>query len=127
MNSLLGHIETLGPYFFRKVNGINFSRIEVPTSDGDFLELDYLLNKDFLDVVIICHGLEGSSQKSYVRGLAKYFFERGVNVLAINYRSCGGKINRLQGFIILGKRLILIFVLVGKKLFLSRANFSYRV
>lgn len=98
MNSLLGHIETLGPYFFRKVNGINFSRIEVPTPDGDFLELDYLLNKDFSDVVIICHGLEGSSQKSYVRGLAKYFFERGVNVLAMNYRSCGGEINRLPRF-----------------------------
>jgi len=122
MKSALGHIDTLGPYFFRKVNGVEFLRTEITTPDQDFLEVDYLKQKKFKNLVIICHGLEGSSRKTYVRGVAKYFFNRGVNVLAINYRSCGGKINQLPRFYHSGETSDLDFCLQWAKSFFFPKN-----
>lgn len=38
----------------------------------------------------IIHGLEGSSEGSYVRGVASKAFDAGFNVLRYNVRGCGG-------------------------------------
>tara|TARA_B100000925_G_C22010442_1_gene476066 strand:+ start:464 stop:1402 length:939 start_codon:yes stop_codon:yes gene_type:complete len=119
MNSILGHFETIAPHFLRRVNGVNFQRTEVDTPDNDFLELDYLYEKKFSDLVIICHGLEGSSNATYVRGLARFFFKRGINVLALNYRSCGGKINKLPRFYHSGETEDLDFCVRWAKKFFS--------
>ena len=99
MDNLLGHVETIGPHLFRKVKGVHYQRRRVYTPDRDFIDLDYLLHEeDSKQLVIICHGLEGSSNGPYVRGAAKYFFERGFNVLCPNYRSCSGEMNLLPRF-----------------------------
>jgi predicted alpha/beta-fold hydrolase len=39
---------------------------------------------------LIIHGLEGSSEGSYVRGVASKAFDAGFNVLRYNVRGCGG-------------------------------------
>ena len=36
------------------------------------------------------HGLEGSSEAHYMRGLADKAFGRGFNVVRLNMRNCGG-------------------------------------
>jgi uncharacterized protein len=41
-------------------------------------------------VMAIVHGLEGSANSSYVRGIAEKAFHRGFHVLRINQRNCGG-------------------------------------
>lgn len=41
-------------------------------------------------VLIIVHGLEGSSESNYVRGVAEKAFQRGFHVLRVNQRNCGG-------------------------------------
>jgi uncharacterized protein len=41
-------------------------------------------------VLAIVHGLEGSCDSNYVRGIAEKAFQRGFHVLRINQRNCGG-------------------------------------
>jgi len=41
-------------------------------------------------VIIIVHGLEGSSDGNYVRGIAEKAFHRGFHVVRVNQRNCGG-------------------------------------
>ena len=40
--------------------------------------------------LLALHGLEGSSQAHYMRGLADKAFARGFNVVLLNQRNCGG-------------------------------------
>jgi predicted alpha/beta-fold hydrolase len=45
-------------------------------------------------VVIIFHGLEGSSGRHYVKGMAKMLAQHDYSVVAVNSRSCSGEINK---------------------------------
>jgi uncharacterized protein len=40
--------------------------------------------------VVILHGLEGSSDSNYARGIAEKGLGRGMNVIRMNQRNCGG-------------------------------------
>jgi uncharacterized protein len=88
-----GHLETIFPSLIRKVKGITYERERITTPDHDFLDLDWL-RQGASKLVIISHGLEGSSERSYVRGMARIFFNHGFDVLAWNYRGCSGEMNR---------------------------------
>lgn len=89
-----GHMETILPSLLRKVKGVAYMRERLELQDGDFLDLDWIRN-GHSKIVIISHGLEGSSDRHYVKGAAKYFAAKGYDVLAWNYRSCSGEMNRL--------------------------------
>ena len=69
-----------------------YTRERITTPDGDFLDLDWThaLGEN---LVIICHGLEGSSQKPYVKGMVRHFNAKGWSCLAWNYRGCSDQIN----------------------------------
>jgi predicted alpha/beta-fold hydrolase len=41
-------------------------------------------------VLVIVHGLEGSSDSNYVRGIGEKAFHRGFHVVRMNQRNCGG-------------------------------------
>jgi uncharacterized protein len=41
-------------------------------------------------VIVVVHGLEGSSDSNYMRGIAEKAFHRGFHVLRMNQRNCGG-------------------------------------
>jgi uncharacterized protein len=41
-------------------------------------------------VLVIVHGLEGSSDSNYMRGIAEKAFHRGFHVVRLNQRNCGG-------------------------------------
>lgn len=76
-----------------------FKRSSLELPDGDFLLIDTLKQTDpSAPWVVISHGLEGSSRRHYVQGMAKIFHAAGWNVLAWNFRSCGGRMNRLARF-----------------------------
>ncbi len=76
-------------------------RWELP--DGDFLDVDRFAPPAATAVedpplLVVCHGLEGSSRAPYVRGLVALALSRGLAVLALNFRSCSGETNRLPRF-----------------------------
>src|SRR5580765_8760034 len=40
--------------------------------------------------LLLLHGLEGSSEAHYMRGMADKAWSRGFNVVRLNQRNCGG-------------------------------------
>lgn len=89
------HIETIYPSRFRKIEGVHYERERIETSDGDFIDLDWLIAKEHNhSLMIMSHGLEGSSSSQYAKGTARIFHQNGWDALVWNYRSCSGEINR---------------------------------
>jgi len=87
------HLETILPYLMRRPGQINFDRRRVETPDGDFLDLDWS-QKGHRRLLVLCHGLEGSSNSQYMLGMTKAANARKMDVLCINFRSCSGEMNR---------------------------------
>jgi predicted alpha/beta-fold hydrolase len=72
---------------------VAYQRERISTPDDDFLDLDWLRHGN-RRLVVLTHGLEGSSKRSYIRGAAKFFSQNNWDVLAWNCRSCSGEMNR---------------------------------
>jgi predicted alpha/beta-fold hydrolase len=70
-------------------------RERVETPDGDFLDLDWHDGATGAPTVLLLHGLEGSSDSSYVLETARLVAGLGWSAVALNYRSCSGEPNRL--------------------------------
>jgi predicted alpha/beta-fold hydrolase len=90
-----GHTQSIYPALFRKIplTHTHTERWELP--DGDFLDVDLHLRSENLSdkpLLIVSHGLEGSSRRHYVTGLIRSMPE--YNALAWNYRSCSEEPNR---------------------------------
>ena len=93
------HWETIIPAVFRKVNGIDYRRERIDIFDGDFLDLDWSdTNSKSNQLVIVTHGLEGDTQRPYIKGMVKIFNQAAWDVLAWNHRGCSGEPNRLKRF-----------------------------
>jgi len=89
-----GHVQTLYPSLFRKVDNVKYRRERIDTPDGDFLDLDWS-RIGSRHLAVISHGLEGNSQRHYIRGMVKALNREHVDALAWNYRGCSGEPNRL--------------------------------
>jgi uncharacterized protein len=92
-----GHLQTIVPALFRRVPQVTTRRERIELSDGDFLDLDWATSGGDR-LVILSHGLEANSQATYIQGMAGALQRRGWDVLAWNYRGCGGESNRLLKF-----------------------------
>lgn len=92
-----GHFETIWPSLFRKLEAPAYVREEIQTKDDDFLLLDWL-RRDQQSLAIVSHGLEGDSSRHYVVGMVSFLSQNGWDVLAWNFRGCGGPINRQPRF-----------------------------
>ena len=87
------HIETIYPSLIRMVERLAYQRERMATPDDDFLDLDWL-KQDSKKLIILSHGLEGNSQRSYIKGMASIFYNHGFDVLAWNFRGCSEEMNR---------------------------------
>ncbi|MFL2603246.1 MAG: YheT family hydrolase [Flavobacteriaceae bacterium] len=87
------HINTIYSSLFRKTKRPSFKRKRIETLDDDFLDIDFIENGS-KKIVILCHGLEGSSDSKYIQATAKLLSLNGYSVAAMNYRFCSGEINR---------------------------------
>jgi hypothetical protein len=87
-------MQTLWPYLFRRTPQVELRRERFELPDGDFLDLDWSTNGSG-PIVIVLHGLEGSSDSKYVRGLLKAVHERGWRGVVMHFRGCSGEPNRL--------------------------------
>ena len=92
-----GHLQTIVPALTRKVRNVAYQRNELPTPDGDYLHLDWLTQRS-RRLAVISHGLEGDSNRPYVRGMSRAFYREGYDVLAWNFRGCGDTPNHALRF-----------------------------
>jgi len=95
-----GHLQTVYGTFFRRVDFSYDRRERIDTPDDDFLDLDWAAAGSAARpaparrVAILTHGLEGSTDGQYVRGMARALVRRGWDVCAWNLRGCSGEPNR---------------------------------
>lgn len=92
------HFNTISAAIWRKKWKLTYQRNRFTLKDGDFIDLDFVqTGSDKL--VILMHGLEGSSDRAYIRGMAKKFSQNNFDVLAFNFRGCSGEQNlTLKGY-----------------------------
>jgi predicted alpha/beta-fold hydrolase len=95
-----GHFQSIYPALFRKVKGVNYQRERIFTPDEDFLDLDwsYAGDRHNKSLVILSHGLEGSSTRQYILGMVRLLNRAGFDCLAWNFRGCGGEMNKTARF-----------------------------
>src|SRR5689334_21348139 len=89
------HAQTVFGPLFRPPPHVPVRRERWELSDGDFLDVDRMDGDAGAPLLVVLHGLEGSSSSHYVRGLLARARERGWRALALNFRSCSGEPNRL--------------------------------
>lgn len=83
------HAQTLFSTFFRRPPQVARERETVVLPDGDFLDLDWHWPLDWQPaqpLVLIVHGLSGSSESHYVLGLQAALSARGWGSAALNCR-----------------------------------------
>lgn len=70
-------------------------RLELP--DGDFLDLDWVetaTNQHNSPLILLLHGLCGSSSSPYIVALQHQLQATGLSSVAMNFRGCSGEMNR---------------------------------
>ncbi len=91
-----GHLQTLWNPFCRRAANLSRPRERLWLADGDFIDLDWHGPHDpTAPLVLILHGLTGSSNSHYVLGLQRVLAERNWASVAVNWRGCSGEPNLL--------------------------------
>ncbi len=88
------HWSTIYPSVFRKIPEVIYERERMELPDGDFLDVDWS-RKEGRHLVIVLHGLEGSADRPYVRGIIRVMNQAGWDGVGLNFRGCSGTPNRL--------------------------------
>jgi uncharacterized protein len=90
------HLQTLWGPLLRHRRRPPLRRERVETPDGDFVDLDWHAEAPAAGpLVLILHGLEGSSNSHYARGLLRETARLGLRGVVLHFRSCSGEVNRL--------------------------------
>jgi uncharacterized protein len=90
------HLQTLWGPLWRKTTHLDRPRERLWLEDGDFLDLDWHgPHTADAPLVLVLHGLTGSSNSPYVAGLQKALATRGWASAALNWRGCSGEPNLL--------------------------------
>ena len=90
------HLQTFWAAFFRRRGKPVLERERIELPDGDFLDLDWNgSDSGHGPLVLLLHGLEGSSESPYAWGLLAAFRRSGWPAAVMHFRGCGGEPNRL--------------------------------
>jgi uncharacterized protein len=88
------HLQTIFPNRLRPRPRISFRRERIDLPDGDFLDIDWTPRRSG-PVVLLLHGLQGSSRSHYAAGLARAIDRAGWRAAVMHFRGCSGEPNRL--------------------------------
>jgi len=92
-----GHLQTIWPALYaRRVRGPRpqFRRERWDTPDGDFIDVDWLQGATEPTLLVLFHGLEGSSQSHYAQAFAGFARQHGLSYAVPHFRGCSGELNR---------------------------------
>lgn len=91
-----GHAQTIYPLII-KPDAQALRRERWTTPDEDFVDLDWTETRTAAQapIVILFHGLEGSSNSHYARSLMRAVAARGWTGVVAHFRGCSGEPNRL--------------------------------
>lgn len=88
------HGQTLWPNKIRRRPKVELIRERFELPDGDFIDTDWT-SESHGPIVIVLHGLEGSTRSGYAAGILHQIHKRGWRGLFMYQRSCSGVPNRL--------------------------------
>ncbi|MCS3454822.1 putative alpha/beta-fold hydrolase [Aeromonas sp. BIGb0405] len=90
------HLQTILPKWLRR-RPVRYvaERFELP--DGDFVDLAWSgpISTDNRPLLVLFHGLEGSVESHYARGMLQHLQQRGEEAVLMHFRGCSGEPNRL--------------------------------
>jgi uncharacterized protein len=103
-----GNLQTIWPALYSKRSfgpSPDYRRERWDSPDGDFIDVDWLadpnpqpVDRDPVPVkrplLVLFHGLEGSSRSHYAEAFADYARSRGMGYAVPHFRGCSGEINR---------------------------------
>lgn len=93
-----GHAQTIWPALYakrRRGMALPLQRERWTTPDGDFVDVDRQ-HASRLDrpLLVLFHGLEGSSQSHYAQAFADWAAEHDLHFALPHFRGCSGELNR---------------------------------
>jgi predicted alpha/beta-fold hydrolase len=91
-----GNLQTIWPVLCsRAPPAVPWRRERWDTPDGDFIDVDFVdAAPAQAPLLVLLHGLEGSSQSHYARAFAHWAHSHGWRFAVPHWRGCSGEINR---------------------------------
>jgi len=90
-----GHLQTIHASLLADGGDADYRRERWSTPDGDFVDVDRVAGGDDTPLVVLFHGLEGSSRSHYALSLMRHVRQRGWRGAVPHFRGCSGEPNRL--------------------------------
>src|SRR5512135_2717460 len=93
-----GHLQTIWPARLVPLPKVAYRRERWTTPDADFIDVDFALPEPAdaaAPVLVMFHGLEGSSQSRYALTTMRLFADRGWRGMVVHFRGCSGEPNLL--------------------------------
>ena len=92
-----GHTQTIWPALYAKRRHHASARLQRErwsTPDGDFIDIDRQMASDpSRPLLVLFHGLEGSSQSHYAQAFADWALEHDIHFALPHFRGCSGELN----------------------------------
>ncbi len=87
------HLQTIYSALIRNTpSPLGVRRERLITADNDFIDIDWFGEGD-QPLIILLHGLTGSSHSDYIKGLQRTLGLQGFRSVALNFRGCSGELN----------------------------------
>ena len=91
-----GNLQTIWPALYaRRVSGLApvYQRERWSTPDDDFIDVDWLQTPPSSTLLVLLHGLEGSSGSHYAQAFADHAQRQGWGFVVPHFRGCSGELN----------------------------------
>jgi uncharacterized protein len=93
-----GHLQTVYPATCITKPQVKYRRERWNTPDGDFIDIDFVDGKPARPLIVLFHGLEGSSDSHYARALMAHVAALGWSGAIPHFRGCSGELNHAPRF-----------------------------